>query len=62
MSHPVWYTICMKNKKSIQFEMSNGSVIHVLDTNVFKAHMRVLKMVNEFGWDLEVMKIKVEKF
>jgi len=62
------YTICIeserlkKMKKNIKFEMSNGSVIHILHTNVFKAHMKVLKMIREYGWNLEVMKIKVEKF
>ena len=49
-------------KKQIKFHMSNGSTIHILHTNVFKAHMKILRMINEFGWDLEVMKIKVEKF
>jgi hypothetical protein len=49
-------------KKKITFEMSNGSEIHIIETNVFNAHMRVLAMLNRFKWDLEVMKINVKRF
>ena len=49
-------------KKKITFEMSNGLEIHIIETNVFNAHMRVLAMLNRFKWDIEVMKINVEKF
>ena len=49
-------------KKKITFEMSNGSEIHIVETNVFNAHMRVLAMLNRFKWNIEVMKINVERF
>ena len=49
-------------KKKITFNMSNGQQVHITDTNVFNAHMRVLSMINWLGWDLEVMKIIVKKF
>jgi hypothetical protein len=49
-------------KKKITFEMSNGQQIHITETNVFNAHMRVLAMLNRFKWDIEVMKINVERF
>jgi hypothetical protein len=49
-------------KKKITFEMSNGLEIHIIETNVFNAHMRVLSMINRLKWAIEVMKINVEKF
>jgi len=51
-----------KMKKKITFEMSNGLEIHIIETNVFNAHMRVLSMINRLKWAIEVMKINVEKF
>ena len=51
-----------KMKKKITFEMSNGLEIHIIETNVFNAHMRVLAMINRLKWAIEVMKINVEKF
>ena len=64
MPHPLCYTNRMKmkntnNQKNITFTMSNGLQVHILETSVFRAHLKVLKLNNWLNWNLEVIDIKV---
>ena len=64
MSHPLCYTNRMKmkntnNQKNITFTMSNGLQVHILETSVFRAHLKVLKLNNWLNWNLEVIDINV---
>ena len=53
------YVLHTNNQKNITFTMSNGLQIHILETSVFRAHMRILAMAHRLNWNLEVVDIKI---
>ena len=50
-----------KNTKNIHFLLSNGNQLQMKGTNVFKSHLRAIQIIKRFNWNLEIIKIQVNK-
>jgi len=66
MSHPLCYTKRMKmknenNQKDIHFLLSNGTQLQLIHTNVFKAHLKAIKIIRQIQGNLEIIKIQTNK-